>query len=62
MGCGLSGTREVLMTLSETMLEKLVTPKPLAHMTTRLPTRFAKTNASLIASLKKAKELGSVKG
>lgn len=49
------------MTLSEQMLQKLVTPKP-GYMTTRLPTKSAKTNASLIASLKKAKELGSVKG
>lgn len=37
--------------ISETMLEKLATPKP-GRMTTRLPTRFAKTNAALIASVK----------
>lgn len=39
------------MTLNTQTLQKLVTPKPLAHMTTRLPTRFAKTNAALIAGL-----------
>lgn len=40
------------MTLSEEMLEKLATPKP-GHMKTRLPTKCAKTNAALIASIKK---------
>lgn len=41
------------MTLSQDMLEKLATPKPLAHMTSRLPNLFARKNAALIASLKK---------
>lgn len=50
------------MTLSEAMLEKLSTPKPLTHMTTRLPNLFARKNAALIASIKKAKGLGGVKG
>ena len=47
------------MTLTNDMLEKLATPKP-GYMTTRLPTKSAKTNASLIASLK-AKEVGAGK-
>lgn len=50
------------MTLTEAMLEKLVTPKPGAHMTTYLPNLRAKKNAALIASLKKAKSLGGIRG
>lgn len=38
------------MTLTLSMLEKLATPKP-GYMTTRLPTKSAKTNAALIAGL-----------
>lgn len=46
------------MTLTPETLKSLVTPKPLAHMTTRLPNRFAHTNAALIAHVTKAKEEG----
>lgn len=46
------------MTLSQSMLEKLATPKPLTHMTTRLPNLFARKNAALIASLKKPAGMG----
>lgn len=42
--------------LTEPMLEKLVTPKPGGHMTTRLPVKCAQTNAALIASMKAAEE------
>lgn len=38
------------------MLIALTTPKP-GKMATRLPTRFAKTNADLIAGLTKAGKL-----
>lgn len=40
------------MTLTEPMLEKLVTPKQGGHMTTRLPVKCAQTNAALIAAVK----------
>jgi hypothetical protein len=33
------------------MLEKLATPQPSTHMTSRLPNLFARKNAALIASL-----------
>jgi len=46
------------MTLSPAILEKLATPQALTHMTTRLPNRFAHTNAALIAHVTKAKEEG----
>lgn len=39
--------------IPEPMLQKLVTPQPLTHMTSRLPNLFARKNAALIASLKK---------
>lgn len=48
------------MALSDKMLEQLVTPKQ-GHMTTRLPTKCAKTNAALIASVKKKEVVGGVK-
>ncbi len=38
--------------LSEQMLKILVTPKP-GYMTTRLPTKSAKTNAALVAAIKR---------
>lgn len=50
------------MTLNDQMLQKLVTPKPGAHMTTRLPSLCARKNAALIASMKKTKMVGGVKG
>lgn len=43
--------------ISEPMLEKLVTPKPGGHMTTRLPVKCAQTNAALIAALKAKEEV-----
>ena len=42
------------MTLTQETLSKLVEPKP-GHITSRLPTLFAKTNAALIAGLKATK-------
>jgi hypothetical protein len=48
------------MALSEKMLEQLVTPKQ-GHMTTRLPTKCAKTNAAIIAELKKKEVVGGLK-
>lgn len=39
------------MTLTNETLAKLVTPKP-GPMTSRLPGKLARTNASLIASVK----------
>lgn len=41
------------MTIPTEMLQKLATPQPLAHMTSRLPSKFARTNAELIAALAK---------
>lgn len=46
------------MSLSDDALEKLTTPKP-GPITTRLPGKFARTNAALIAGeVKKAQEQG----
>jgi hypothetical protein len=45
---------------NEAILTKLATPKP-GHMTSRLPTKFAHTNAALIAHVTKAKEEGAGK-
>lgn len=49
------------MTLTDALLTKLVTPKPGPH-TTKLPRKSARTNAALIAGIKAAQALGSVKG
>lgn len=38
--------------IPEPMLLKLATPQPLTHMTSRLPSLFARKNAQLIAFLK----------
>jgi hypothetical protein len=48
------------MTLSIEQLEKLATPKP-GPITSRLPGKFARTNAALIAGVKKKAIAGNVK-
>lgn len=47
------------MTLSNDTLEKLTTPKP-GPITSRLPGKFARTNAALIAGLKKRQTMKGV--
>jgi hypothetical protein len=48
------------MTLSNEQLEKLASPKP-GPITSRLPGKFARTNAALIAGVKKKAIAGSLK-
>lgn len=49
------------MTLTDQICIAITTPKP-GPITTRLPGKFARTNAALIASVKKKEVVGGVKG
>lgn len=48
------------MTLTTDALAKLATPKP-GKLTSRLPSKFARTNAALIAGVVKAEEAKGIR-